>query len=104
MNSRGIDGDRVLIRSLDVAARLADEVASITDVDPRGILLETMLSRHVLNGDGREVWVRIDGRATVREITSAVAEASGHDVNQVAPAVAEFCARLVDLGLVEYAA
>jgi len=58
----------------------------------------------LIHRDGREVWVRIDGRATVREITWAVAAASGHDVTQVAPAVAEFCGRLVDLGLVEYAA
>lgn len=100
MDTREID-DRVLIRSLDVGARLTDEVASITEVEKRGVLLETMLGRYVLNSDGREVWVRIDGRATVRDITSAVAATSGQDATEVAPAVAEFCARLLELGLVQ---
>jgi len=101
MNSGAINGDRVLIRSLDVAARLAGEVASLAEVEQRSVLLETMLSRFVLNGDGRDVWVRIDGRRTVRDIASAVAVASGEDVDQVTPAVAAFCARLADHGLVE---
>lgn len=101
MSNPEIDADRVLIRCLDVAARLTDEVASITTVDKRGILLETMLGRYVLDSDAREVWLRIDGRTSVREIAEAVANSSHLPVDEVAPVVATFCARLVDLSLVE---
>ncbi|GAA2356950.1 hypothetical protein Cme02nite_50400 [Catellatospora methionotrophica] len=93
--------DAVLVRGLDVTARITDTVAAIAAQTDGGILLETLIGRYVLNGDARPVWLAIDGRRSVEQIVAEVAAKTGHPVDEVREPVLDLCARLLEFRLVE---
>jgi hypothetical protein len=92
------------VRALDVTTRLTDQVADRGVHKDGGALLETMLGRYVLDADGRELWQLIDGRRDVAEIVQEVATTRGLALDGVDAAVAAFCARLTELGLIDWRA
>lgn len=96
-----IDDSTVLVRGLDVTARVTDQVVALSERPEGGILLETLIGRYVLDRDAREVWSRIDGRRSVGETVSAIVEATGLAEDDVAEPVNALCAQLVEHGLVE---
>lgn len=98
-----INDDMVLIRGLDVTARLATGVESLSDRTVGGILLETLTGRYVLDRDARVAWLLIDGRHAVGQVLAGVAEASGALVEQIRQPTYELCERLLEIGLVEVA-
>ncbi|MFI6234800.1 PqqD family protein [Micromonospora sp. NPDC050784] len=98
-----INDDMVLIRGLDVTARLATGVEGLSDRTADGILLETLTGRYVLDRDARGPWLLIDGRHTVGQVLAGVAEATSVPVEQIRQPTYEFCERLLEIGLVEVA-
>ncbi|MEV0457336.1 PqqD family protein [Catellatospora methionotrophica] len=96
-----LEDDAVLVRGLDVTARLTETVAAISKQADGGILLETLIGRYVLSSDARPVWLSIDGRRTVTELVAEVAEKTGHPVADVRQPVLDLCGQLLDLRLVE---
>jgi len=99
-----VNENTVLVRRLDVTARVTDQVAALSDRSEGGILLETLIGRYVLDRDAREVWLNIDGRRSVGETVSAIVEATGLREDEVAEPVNGLCARLLEHGLVEVVA
>jgi hypothetical protein len=93
----------ILVRRLDVTARVTDQVAELSERPEAGVLLETLIGRYVLDSDGRTVWLLIDGQRTVTEVVEAVAGKTSLPVAEVEHPVRDLCARLVELGLVEFA-
>ena len=98
-----VDDDTVLIRRLDVTARLTDQVTELSERAGGGVLLETLIGRYVLDRDGRTVWLLLDGRRSVGGLVAAVAEREGLPAEQVRRPVRDLCDRLLELGLVEVA-
>lgn len=98
-----VSDDTVLVRRMDVTARLTDAVVELSERPEGGVLLETWIGRYVLDRDGREVWLLINGRRSVTEIITAVAEKVGLPVETVGGPTRALCARLFELGLVEVA-
>ncbi|MBY8884717.1 PqqD family protein [Streptomyces sp. PTM05] len=96
-----VHDDDVLVRRLDVTARLTCQVEHLSERAEGGVLLETLIGRYVLDSDGRTVWLLIDGRRTVGEVVTAVAEKLGLPVAEVREVVRTLCGRLLELGLVE---
>jgi len=94
----------VLVRRLDVTARLTNAVVELTERPEGGVLLETLIGRYVLDRDARVVWLLIDGRRTVGQVVADVAEKTGLPVPDVRQQVLTLCERLLDCGLVETAA
>lgn len=93
----------VLVRRMDVTARLTNAVVDLTARPEGGVLLETLIGRYVLDRDARVVWLLIDGRRTVGEVVAGVAEKTGLPVPDVRQQVFTLCERLLDCGLVETA-
>lgn len=98
-----VTNDSVLVRSLGAATRLADQVAGVTEITDRGVLIETMLGRYVLDRDARAIWLLIDGRRSVGQVVEALAESGSVPAGQLGQPVRELCTRLVELGLAELA-
>jgi acyl transferase domain-containing protein len=98
-----LSDDTVLVRRMDVTARLTDAVVELAERTEGGVLLETWIGRYVLDADGRVVWLLINGRRSVSEIVTAVAEKVGLPVETVGDPTRALCARLLELGLVEVA-
>jgi hypothetical protein len=96
-----INDSAVLVRGLDVTARLTNSVENLSAVHKDGVLLETLIGRYVLDRDAREPWLLIDGVRCIAEIAAAVADGRGAAATEILPAVRDFCAALVRLGLVE---
>jgi hypothetical protein len=97
------DDDTILIRGLDVTARISQAVAGLSDRAAGGVLLETLMGRYVLDADARVVWLLIDGRRTVAQVLDGVAEASGLPLDQVRQPAYGLCGQLLEFGLVEVA-
>lgn len=93
----------VLVRRLDVTARVTDQVVELSERAEGGVLLETLIGRYVLDRDARQVWLLIDGRHTVAEIADGVAARTGLPAAEIRQSVAGLCDRLLELGLVETA-
>jgi hypothetical protein len=91
----------VLVRGLDVTARITETVAAISKQADGGVLLETLIGRYVLSSDARPVWLAIDGRRSVAEVVAHVAERTGHPVEDIRQPVLELCGELLDRRLVE---
>jgi len=98
-----INDDMILIRGLDVTARLGSAGAELSERATGGVLLETLIGRYVLDRDARTVWLLIDGRRTVGRLLDDVAAETGLPVDQVRQPTYELCERLLDHGLVEVA-
>ncbi|MBP2707791.1 PqqD family protein [Microbispora sp. RL4-1S] len=98
-----INDNTILIRGLDVTARLAKTVAELSDRAAGGILLETVTGRYVLDSDARLAWLLMDGRRSVGQLLDGVAEASGLPLEQIRQPTYRFCERLLELGLVDVA-
>lgn len=98
-----LSDNTVLIRRLDVTARVTDQVVELSERPEGGLLLETLIGRYVLDRDGRKVWLLIDGRRNVGEVITAVAEGVGLPAATVGDPVRALCDRLLQLGLVEVA-
>lgn len=98
-----VSDNTVLVRRLDVTARVTDQVVALSERPEGGILLETLIGRYVLDSDARKVWLRIDGRRSVGDTVAEVAETTGLPVHVVGEPVRALCARLLELGLVEVA-
>jgi hypothetical protein len=98
-----INDDVILVRGLDVTARLSDSVKDLSDHTAGGVLLETLIGRYVLDRDARVVWLLIDGRHTVGQVVDSVAETSGLPPEQVRQPVYDLCGRLLEFGLVDVA-
>lgn len=100
MASVDIGDTTVVVRSIDVGTRSADQVA---DRDQRAdsLLLETMLGRYIVNHDGKSVWLMIDGRRTVREIADEISGETGLSSESVSAPLTSFLGDLAALGLVE---
>jgi hypothetical protein len=93
----------VLVRRLDVTARLTGQVVELSERAEGGVLLETLIGRYVLDRDARTVWLLIDGRRNVGQLVEDVAAKSDLPPDLVRPPVYDLCARLLDLGLVQLA-
>jgi hypothetical protein len=96
-----INDDAILIRGLDVTARLSDSVVSLSDHATDGVLLETLIGRYVLDRDARVVWLSIDGRRSVGQILDSIVETTGMPREQIRQSVYSLCERLLEFGLVE---
>jgi hypothetical protein len=96
-----VTNNTVLVRRLDVTARITDQVADITDRPEGGVLLETLIGRYVLDRDARVVWLLIDGRRKVREIVDGVAVQVGLRSDEVWEQVFDLCSKMVERRLVE---
>ena len=99
-----IDDSLVLVRRMDVTARVTDSVKDLSPYSQDGILLETLIGRYVLDRDGREAWLMIDGVQSIADIAAGVARKRQTPVDQIFPAVIDFCGELLDRGLVDIAA
>lgn len=91
----------VLIRRLDVTARLTDEVAKLVDRPEGGLLIETAVGRYVLDRDARAVWRLIDGRRDIGGLVECTMGSLDSPAPEVGQRVRDFAARLLELGLVE---
>ncbi|NJC67389.1 PqqD family protein [Planosporangium flavigriseum] len=60
------------------------------------------MGRYLLNSDAREVWQRIDGRWSLREITNLVAASKIVASDTLSGRVESICLQLGDLRLLEY--
>ncbi|WP_431973629.1 PqqD family protein [Micromonospora haikouensis] len=98
---RTLEENVVLVRGLDVTARITETVAAISKQAEGGILLETLIGRYVLSSDARPVWLSIDGRRSLAEVIADVAAKTGHPVDEVRQPVLDLCGQLYDLRLVE---
>ncbi|MEV7806695.1 PqqD family protein [Microbispora sp. NPDC088329] len=98
-----VSDDMILVRGLDVTARLSDTVAELSDRAAGGLLLETLIGRYVLDRDARMAWLLIDGRRTVGQLLEGVAEASGQPLEEVRQPTYDLCEQLLERGLVEVA-
>ncbi|GAA1796047.1 PqqD family protein [Planosporangium flavigriseum] len=98
-----INDNMILIRGLDVTARLAETVAELSDRAAGGVLLETLTGRYVLDSDARMAWLLIDGRRSLGQLLDGVAETSGLPLEQIRQSTYQLCERLLELGLVEVA-
>ncbi|MFJ8313534.1 MULTISPECIES: PqqD family protein [unclassified Streptomyces] len=98
-----INNNDVLVRRLDVTARVTDQVVDLSERPEGGVLLETLIGRYVLDSDGRVVWLLIDGRRDVAQVVEGAAERTGLPVAEVEQQVQALCGRLLELGLVERA-
>ncbi|MEU3662053.1 PqqD family protein [Streptomyces sp. NPDC032940] len=96
-----VNTDDVLIRRLDVTARVPDQVAELSDIHEGGLLIERLIGRYVIDADARKVWRLIDGRRSVGEIVEDVAEETGLPAAEIEQPVLALCARLVDLGILQ---
>ena len=101
MTGTTISQDSILVRCLDVTARLTNEVVDLSKRPEGGILLETLVGRYVVDRDGRKAWLLIDGRHSVAEIAETIAASENLPVGEVFDSVYEFCSRLHELGLIE---
>lgn len=98
-----INDDTILIRGLDVTARISNTVAELSDRAAGGVLLETLIGRYVLDRDARVAWLLIDGRRSFGQVLEGVAEASGLPLEQIRQPTYDLCAQLLERGLVEVA-
>lgn len=98
-----INDNTVLIRGLDVTARLTKAVAELSDRAAGGVLLETLMGRYVLDSDARVAWLLIDGRRNVGQLLDGIAETSGLPLEQIRQPTYHLCEQLLELGLVEVA-
>jgi hypothetical protein len=96
-----MDDQAVLVRGMDVTARVTNSVDTIVSTGKDGILLETLIGRYVLDSDAREPWLLIDGIHSIAEIAAAVALSRATAVDDILPAVRDFCAQLLNLRLVK---
>lgn len=96
-----ISESSVLVRSMDVTARLTYSVEGLSPLSEGGILLETLIGRYVLGRDACEPWLLIDGRRSVIEIAAATADERGTTTAEILPTIQQFCAQLIGLGLVD---
>ncbi|WDZ86236.1 PqqD family protein [Micromonospora cathayae] len=96
-----INDNTVLVRGLDVTARIAKAVTELSDRAEGGVLLETLMGRYVLDRDARVVWLLIDGDRSVGELLDGVAETSGLPLDQIRQPTYDLCERLLEFGLVE---
>jgi hypothetical protein len=105
MSTATISETSVVARALTVSTRLPDQIADLREsieVDVTdGALLETMLGRYVLDRDGRELWLLIDGTRRVVDIAETLAAARGLPARELTEQVRALCARLAELKLVE---
>lgn len=96
-----INDATVLVRALDVTARLTRSVKDLGPMGTDGILLETLIGRYVLDRDASAAWLLIDGSRNVGQVSAAVARSRGVDTVVVLPAVRDLCGDLERLGLLE---
>jgi len=96
-----VDGGVKLVRAMDVTTRWALSVAELSPLSANGVLLETLVGRYVLNREGREVWLLIDGRRGVGDIAGAISHSQGIAADETLAAVRDISDRLVALGLVD---
>jgi hypothetical protein len=93
----------VLVRRMDVTARVTDQVVELSDRPEGGVLLETLIGRYVLDKDARQVWLLINGRNAIADVIDGVARHTGSPAADIRQAVLHVCDRLLALGLVEFA-
>ncbi|MEU4062674.1 PqqD family protein [Streptomyces wedmorensis] len=93
----------VLIRGMDVTARLTDQVVDLSERPEGGVLLETLIGRYVLDSDARVIWLLIDGRRTFGRLVDDVAAKLGMPADEVRQQTHDLCSRLLERGLVEVA-
>ena len=74
-----VTNNTVLIRRLDVTARLTDQVVNFAERPEGGVLLETLIGRYVLDRDARLIWRLIDGRRVKLPDGRFVYGGSAHD-------------------------
>jgi hypothetical protein len=98
-----LNDDMVLVRGLDVTARISDTVVELSDRAVGGVLLETLIGRYVLDRDARIAWLLIDGRRNVGQLLEGVAEASGQPLEEIRQPTYDLCDQLLEIGLVEVA-
>jgi Coenzyme PQQ synthesis protein D (PqqD) len=96
-----VHDESLLVRRLDVTARVPDQVTDLLPGSEGGLLIETLIGRYVLNADGRSVWKHLDGRRDLAAVVAAVAAEQQEPDEQVREAVRDLCIRLVQLGLLE---
>jgi hypothetical protein len=98
-----ITDDTILVRGLDVTARLTNAVTELSENAPGGVLLETLMGRYVLDRDARVAWLLIDGRRTVGQVLDGVAAETGEPLEEIRRPTYGLCASLLELGLVDVA-
>ncbi|MGW0574828.1 PqqD family protein [Streptomyces sp. NPDC002920] len=86
--------DEVFVRAFDVTVRRDED---------HGLLVETLIGRYMFNTDARDVWRRIDGRRSVREVIESLAAAGGTSADELRASVEAFYGQLLDLRLLERA-
>ena len=97
-----IDDETMLVRALDVATRVADQVTD-SGAEQSGLLLETMLGRYILNYEARQVWELINGQHTFSEIVDCVAATTGQPSTELVTPIRALCEQMTELGLAEVA-
>jgi hypothetical protein len=98
-----IDEDTVLVRAMDVTARLTYSVEGLSPASKDGILLETLIGRYVLDRDASEPWLLVDGSRSIGAVAAEVAHSHGVQVAEVLPEVHLLCVELERLGLLQVA-
>lgn len=91
----------VLIRTLDVTARVTNVVQDRWDNGRDGILIETLIGRYILDGDGRSVWGHLDGTRSVGDVCLRVANNRTLIAADLETTVLGFCDLLFALGVLE---
>ncbi len=93
----------VLIRRLDVTARVPDQVAELSEIHEGGLLIERLIGRYVIDADARKVWRLIDGRRSIAKIVEDLAAESGLPAAEIEQPVLTLCNRLVELDILQVA-
>ncbi|MFB8139386.1 PqqD family protein [Streptomyces parvus] len=96
-----INTNDVLIRRLDVTARVPDQVVELSERHDGGLLIERLIGRYVIDADARKVWRLIDGRRSVARIVEELAAESGLPAAEIEQPVLTLCGRLVELGILQ---
>ncbi|MEV7443120.1 PqqD family protein [Streptomyces sp. NPDC091204] len=96
-----INTNDVLIRRLDVTARVTDQVVELSERHQGGLLIERLIGRYVIDADARKVWRLIDGRRSIARIVEDLSAESGLPVAEIEQPVLTLCARLVELGILQ---
>ncbi|GGS59246.1 PqqD family protein [Streptomyces violaceus] len=98
-----VNTNDVLIRRLDVTARVPDQVVELSERHEGGLLIERLIGRYVIDADARKVWRLIDGRRSIARIVEDLAAESGLPVAEIEQPVHTLCGRLVELGILQVA-
>ncbi|GGW16469.1 hypothetical protein GCM10018980_19350 [Streptomyces capoamus] len=96
-----IDINDILIRRLDVTARVTDQVVELSERHQGGLLIERLIGRYVIDADARKVWRLIDGRRSIARVVEDLATETALPAAELEEPVLGLCRRLVELDILQ---